>query len=311
MSGLGQSSQQTSQTQQAQSTSNPWQPAQPLLQNILSGIGGNFANLTPTSQEQSALNAWMQNAQGIPNYSGQASSIAGNFMSGDPTGLLGPAYQQYQQTLNPIANAPLNPMQTPGFSNALNTMNQDITNQVNGEFAGAGRSGSGLNTQALARGISQGDSSAIANQYNQNVQNTMNAGNNMFTAAGQTAGAMNTATGQGLGIASSVPQFAGMAPQAQLAAGEYAQMLPMQLLGSAENLAVPIAGLGGQTNNTGSSQGQTTNQASPLQMMLGMFGGGANSAYNGLSGAAQGVSNGLSNLNLGGLFGGSSFFPNF
>ena len=290
MSGLGQSSQQTS--QQSQSQSSPWAPAQPELQSILGGIGG--VNPQTTPYQQQALQQLMQNAGGIQNFTGQATGAANNFIGGDPTGLLGPAYQQYQQTMNPIANASLNPMQTPGFSNALNTMNQDITNQVNGEFAGAGRSGSGLNTQQLARGISQGDSQAIANQYNQNVSNVGNAAGGLMAAGAGTAGAMNQATGQGLGIASSIPGFAGQTPGAELSAASSAYGLPLSQLGALENLTVPIAGLGGQTS--GSSQGQTTNNASPLAMRLGMFGGGANSAYNGLLGAGQGVGNAFSGL---------------
>jgi hypothetical protein len=300
MSGLGQSSQQTS--QQSQSQSSPWAPAQPELQSILGGIGG--VNPQTTPYQQQALAQLMQNAGGIQNFTGQATGAANNFIGGDPTGLLSPAYKQYQQTMNPIAQASLNPMNTPGFSNALGTMNQDITNQVNGEFAGAGRSGSGLNTQQLARGISQGDSQAIANQYNQNVSNVQGASNGLLAAGAGTAGAMNQATGQGLGIAGTIPGFAGQTPSAMLNAAGQNYMLPLQQLGALENLTVPIAGLGGQSS--GSSQGQTINQASPLQMMLGMFNGGPTSTYNGALGAAQGLGNAM---NLGNLFPG--FFPNF
>ena len=290
MSGLGQSQQNTS--QQSQSQSSPWAPAQGELMQILQGIGGQNGNMQMTPQEQQAIQQWQQNAGGLQNFTGQATNAANKFLTGDPTGLLGPAYQQYQNTMNPIANASLNPMQTPGFSNALNTMNTDITNQVNGGFAAAGRSGSGLNTQNLARGLSQGDSQAIANQYNQNVSNVQNASNGLLAGGMGTAGAMGNNMGQGLGIAGTIPGFASQGPQAMLQAGMAGQQLPMQLLGMLENLTVPIAGLGGQTS--GSSQGQTTNQMSPLQMMMGMFGGGGNSAFSGLSGAAQGVGNAFS-----------------
>ncbi len=40
----------------------------------------------------------------------------------------------------------------PGFGDAMKTLNSDISNQVNGQFAAAGRDLSGMNTQTLARG---------------------------------------------------------------------------------------------------------------------------------------------------------------
>ena len=65
------------------------------------------------------------------------------------------AYQQYRGELNPyLQTSFLDPRSTPGFSDALAATNADITNQVNGMFAGAGRDLSGLNQQALARGLS-------------------------------------------------------------------------------------------------------------------------------------------------------------
>ena len=42
-------------------------------------------------------------------------------------------------------------------------------------FAGAGRDLSGLNTQTLARGLSQGEGQLVANQYNANVANQLGA----------------------------------------------------------------------------------------------------------------------------------------
>ena len=264
MSGLGQSSQQ--QQQSSQSQSSPWAPAQSELMSILGGIGGQNGNMQMTPQEQAAIQQWQQNAGGLQNFTGQATNAANNFIGGDPTGLLGPAYQQYLKTMSPIAGASLDPMQTPGFSNALNTMNQDITNQVNGGFAAAGRSGSGLNTQQLARGLSQGDSQAIANQYNQNVSNVQGAANGLLGGAGNISQAMTGNTAQGFGLAGAIPGFASMGPQAQLQAGMAGQQLPMQLLSMLENLTIPIAGLGGQTS--GSSQGSMTSQSSPLQDFL-------------------------------------------
>ncbi len=297
MAGMGTSSGTQSQQTQQQSQSNPWAPAQPELQSILADIGG--VNPGVSGYQQGALSQGMNNASGLQNFTGQATNAANSFLGGDPTGLLGPAYQQYQNQVNPIANASLNPMQTPGFSNALGTVNNDITNQVNGEFAGAGRSGSGLNTQQLARGLGQGEGQMISNQYNQNVSNTQGAANGLLGAGMGTAGAMNQATGQGLGMASTVPGFAAQTPNAMLSAANQNYMLPLQQMGALENLTVPIAGLGGQTSGSSNSQGQTTQTMSPIQMMMALMGGGANSTMSGMGALGQTGLSGLKSLGNG------------
>jgi hypothetical protein len=69
----------------------------------------------------------------------------------------------------PLLRPDYNPYNTPGFSDAINTMTSDITNQVNGSFAGAGRDFSGANQMALGRGLTSGLAPTIAAQYNQNV----------------------------------------------------------------------------------------------------------------------------------------------
>jgi hypothetical protein len=297
MSGMGTSQQNTQQAQQSQSA--PWQPAQGNLLGILSGIGGQLGNYQPTGAENNALSQWQQNAAGLQNFTGQATNAANRFMTGDPTGLLGPAYQQYQNAMNPIANASLDPTQTPGMSNLLSTIRNDVSNNVNSEFAGAGRSMSGLNTQALARGISQGEAAPLLGQYNQNVSNRMGAAGGLMGAGLGTAGAMNQATGQGFGMAGTLPGFAAQGPQAQLAASQAQRMLPLQNLGALENLTVPIAGLGGQSSGT--SVGQTQNQMSPIQEMMALLSGGPNGVLGGMGALGQTGLSGLSGL--GGILG--------
>jgi hypothetical protein len=51
----------------------------------------------------------------------------------------------------------------------LQGVGNSITNQINGQFAAAGRVLSPANTTALSYGLEQGEAPIIANQYNQNV----------------------------------------------------------------------------------------------------------------------------------------------
>lgn len=289
------------QTAAGQSKTQPWKPAIPALTGILSNVQGLQGQSGINPIEASAIQQLTQNAGGIQNLAPQYQQQAANYAGGDPFGILNPAYQQYQQSLAPLTNpANLNPMNTPGFSDALKTLNQDITGQINGQFAAAGRSGSGYNDQTLARGLSQGEGGLLANQYNQNVQNLLGAASGLQGAGLGTNSAMSNNVGSGAALASAVPGLATQGPGTLLNAGQ----VPFNLLtgnqGLLAGLTVPIAGLGGQSSYSGQTNSSYT--PSPFQSAisgLGLFGGGNNSAASGFGGF-------LGRLpGIGGLFGGA------
>ena len=154
-----------------------------------------------------------------------------------------------------------------------------MTNSVNGMFAGAGRDLSGANSQALARGLAQGEAPILLGQYNQNVANTQNAANTMLGGAESTASAMGGNQAQGFNLASSLPGIINQPQMQQLAAAAAARGLPIQNLAQLEALTLPIAGLGSQSSGTASGTGQsnTTSTQSPFSMImsgLSLFGKG-------------------------------------
>ncbi len=305
MGGTSKSGSDTSTTQNMQGTStqNPWAQAMPALQGILGGLGSQIGNYNPTSAESGALSTLQGNAQGAQNYGGQATDLANSLMSGGGTqqnaGILSDAYKNYQTQLNPYANGQnLDPTQSPGMQNVLDTIRSDVSNQVNGQFAGAGRDMSGYNQQALARGISQGEAVPLLNQYNQNVQNQIGAAGSLYGAGGQTAqglqgfnqqGFQNQATGLDTAL-NGIPAAQNNQANQILQVGQTARQMPLQNLGMLEGLTVPLAGLGGTTNTTGTQQGTSTTRgfqtASPAQqaMLWGQALGGSNGG--GLFGAA-------------------------
>lgn len=268
----GKSSSDQSSQSQSKSEFGPWTNSTPALLGILSGIQSQIPNYQANGTESNALNQLTQNAQGIPNWTPQASNITSQFLSGDPTGLLNPALQNYNNVLNPIATGSLDPTKTPGIQNLLDTLRSDVSNSINQQYAGAGRDLSGLNTQSLARGLSQGLAQPLLNQYNQNIQNAINAATGQFNAAGNTANAIGTNQVQGFNLAPSVLGVGSVGPMGVLSAQQGARQLPLQNLGMLENLTVPIAGLGGIQYNSGSSYTHGTNTASPMQTALGWTG---------------------------------------
>lgn len=284
MPGAGTSTSKTNQTQsQVQNSStNPWLPTIAPLQNIIGGISGQVPNYQPTSAETGALGTLAQNAANQPNYGSQAYGLANSLLgntTGQASGILNNAYGQTQGALSPyLSSNYLDPTQTPGISNLLSTIRSDVSNNVNGLFAGAGRDLSGLNQQALARGISQGEAVPLLNQYNANVAAQQGAANSLFGAGNTTAQGLQNLTQTGLqNQLAGLNAGASVAPQVQnapamnaLDAASLARGLPLNNLQGLSNLLLPIAGLGGQSTGAsfGSGTSKTQQTASPLQMAL-------------------------------------------
>ncbi len=267
----------TSQTQQ--STSAPWQAAQPDLTSILGQLNPLIANSGLTPTESSAINQLSQNAsQGNP-FTGQITGLATNLLNGGGATAQAPALQSglstLQSQLTPFANGSM-VGNDPALQAQLAQIASDTTNQVNGQFAAAGREFSGANQQALARGIAQGEAPVIASQFNQDVANQMNAANSLFGARNTTSNALSGLNQQALanqlqGVSSAQDALNAQnyAPQQQLALAQLAQNIPAQNLSLLAQIGVPIAGLGGQS--TSNSQG--TQDMSGAQQFATIAGG--------------------------------------
>lgn len=267
-------------TTTTQSQSQPWSPATPLLQNLLNTYGGINTSVSP--DQQAALSSLSSGAGATPNFgntgAGAVNSIFSNASTTPELGMVNTAYSTLQNNLNPTASgANLNPYSTPGFGDALNTMTQDISNSVKGQFAGSGRdpSGAGSFAQSLGRGLTQGEAPVIAAQANTNMQNMLGANSTLYGAGANTA-----TTGAGLNTSAnnnylSALSGAGMIPglytapgQSQLAAANTAEQLPFANLAPLLTAGTGIAGLGGQNSGT-------TQQTPANNPLLNYLGGGA------------------------------------
>lgn len=263
-------------TKTSNSQSSPWAPAVPGLQGLLGKIGGLSSGVT--NNQDSALSTLWNGASGVPSFAPQATGAAGSLFGGGgangQAGTVQGAYGNLQNSLGGLADPRnLNPMNTPGFSQALGTMNSDITNQINGHFAAAGRDLSPGNSTALARGLSQGEGQMLSNQYNQNAQNLQGASNSLFTGGLNTGNALtnynqmgNSNMLAGAGLAGQIPGLA-MAPgQARLGAANAQQFQPGMNLAQMAGLLTPIAALGGQNSGTQTQQTQVPPWQQALQI---------------------------------------------
>lgn len=274
----------TQTTQQTQSSvTTPYAAAQPLLQGLIDKYGK--ANTDVTGAQTSALDNLSSGASAIPNFGSQGASAVGDFFGANTTpqvGMLSDAYKSLQGNIGGTASgAELDPYSTPGFADSLKTLTNDITNQVKGVYAGAGRdpSGAGSFAGSLGRGLTQGEAPVIAAQYNQNKGNQLAAANTLYGAGNTTAGGITaqqmaelTAQGQGLGL---LPQLSAAytAPgQAQVGAANaqysqpYANLLQLLQPGAA------LGAMGSQSTGTGTST--TTQPQSTFGNILGGLAGG-------------------------------------
>jgi len=278
---MGGQTQQNQQQQTVQQTA-PWAPAAGTISSLLSQLNGISPNLTAT--ETGALNQLSALGAAENPYASGAGNVASTLLAGggpDRTGLVNDAYAQYQAQLNPYLQASfLDPRNTPGFSDALNAVNSDIANQINGQFAAAGRDLSGMNTQALARGLSQGEGQLIANQYNQNVANQLGAASSLFSASGSTAGLLSgldqtrlTNMQAGIPAAQQALQAQQYGPLLELQAEAQRRGIPLQTLAAQMGIALPAGQAFGSTagNQTGTL---TTSVPLAQQIVGGIIGGG-------------------------------------
>src|SRR6266436_3346404 len=162
----GNPSQTTDTNQSQQSSTQPWTPTQPMLMDMISKLSGTPGGATPG--QSTAIQQMIDQARNIPNF--------GNAASDTLSSLFGLNTQPQQQNLTNAAGALtpfldknfMNPATNPYLGPAMSTMNQDITNQIEGQAAAAGRpfGSNASQTQALARGLSQGEGGLLAGEFN-------------------------------------------------------------------------------------------------------------------------------------------------
>lgn len=278
----GESKQTTSQ----QSTTQPWDVAQPALKGILGQLNPLIQNAGLSSTSSNAINQLQQNAQAGNPYAGQIGGYTQNLLNGGganaQAGNVQGGLDAYKAQMTPYANGSM-VGNNPYLKSQMDTIMSDVGNSVNGQFAAAGRDMSGANQMAYGRGVAQGIAPVMANQYNQDVSNQMNAAGALYGAQNSTSGMLTGLGQQGLanqqqGMTNSNDAIAAQnySPAQMLQLEQMRTQVPAQNLGLLASIGIPIAGLGSQNQGTSES----TNQMSGAQQ-FGMIAGGLGSLFGG------------------------------
>jgi len=192
----------TSTNSNTKTKTDPWAPAQGALQQALGGaqnaynttyngplVAGMDPNVTAGQNQQLGLAS-----QGM--LSGGAQSGIGGVTGMLNSGGIGAPMQYGIDTLQGTVNN-LNPIaqgqylqNNPYLDSIINTMNQNVTNDVNSQFSKAGRYGSGAYAGTLGTKLAQ-------NEGNLRYQNFMDQLNAMLGANNAIGGAANSVAGIG------------------------------------------------------------------------------------------------------------------
>lgn len=258
------STEQTQQSSQHQQ-SRPWAMTMPALHNLIGQLQGQLGQTGLTGTESQAFNQLTKNAQAGNPFAGQMSNLANSLFSGG-NGKLDDAYADYEKRMSPYADGKmLGPDGNPMLNKYLDTNRADISSQVNGMFAAAGRDFSGANLNSLSRGITEGNAPILASQYNTDVGRQFDAANGLYSNANNTEN-MKAQFGQaGVGVSDAAMRAQNYGPNQLLAIEAQKRGIPMQNLSSIAQLLTPLAQLGGTQHGTSTGSSTTT---PPLGMQL-------------------------------------------
>src|SRR6266567_1066380 len=113
----------TTQNTSQQSQTQPWAATQPQLTGLLANLGHTDTSVSP---QQSYASGMLTSAAGaLPSFAPQITGTANSLLVGGPRygGILSGAYDNLHGALSPYLDpARLNPMSTPGFSQALDAL---------------------------------------------------------------------------------------------------------------------------------------------------------------------------------------------
>jgi hypothetical protein len=212
--------------------------------------------------------------------------------------------------LTPFARGDyVNPASNPALQSYLDTIRDDVSNSVNGQFAAAGRDLSGMNTQTLARGIAQGEAPVLVDAYTKARDQQAAAINSLYGAGNSSAGLLSNldqtrlANQQaGIGASNAALQARDAGANSLLSVEALRRALPLQNIAQLQNLIVPMAQLG--NSSSGNSTKTTTQSQDPTRAIIGAGIAGLGLATGNPMMVAQG-GGGI----LGGLGGGNGFSP--
>lgn len=272
---MGQSSSNTS----SQSTTQPGALTAPTVQGITSQLNPLISNSGTTPIQQQGIAQLTANGlagdQFAPQITNNATALLNGGGATSQNTDLASNLADLKTNIGGIAAPNYSTVNSPQVAAALQAVNSNISDSVNGQFAAAGRQGSGYNQRAIAEGESLADAPILLNQANTDTASRLAAANTLYGAGNATSNSITSNNQTALGNQVQGTTQAGQAlnaqnwgPTAAIEAQELGQSIPAQNLGLLAQIGIPLAGL----NTTTSGAGSTTNNPSFIQDLQGIGG---------------------------------------
>ncbi len=214
----------------------PWGQAQPYLKDILGQAQQNYQSGGPQYYPDSTVTPELDSSNTA------LQDIINRGMAGSPVTTA--AQNNITDTLN---GNYLDPTTNPYWSSLVQGVTNSVTPQVNASFGLAGRTGSGLNQEALAQGLSQGIGQVGAGIYNQERSNQMTAAGLAPTLANQDY----VDAGNALGASQQQEGYNQQQLTDAVNRYNFNQNAPNNNLNQYASLVDPIGGMGGSSTTTG------------------------------------------------------------
>ena len=244
-------------------TTNPWEWTIDPLKDII-GETGELATADRFMPQYSA--STRAGVQGLEDAAGNpsAGAAARKYGLGLLTGEWGDAGAPGGIDTLLAASRGDNLMGNPFRNAALAYQMDDTRDRVQGQFAGAGRLGSGANTEVLSRELGRLGVESAERNYDQERGYQMNAANTLADL-GQSFAGMSPMLDEASLFGSEQLLRAG---QIRDQMGDAERLAPLNALDYRRNSIMPIAGLGG-TTNANSNSTQTSKTSQPLASQIG------------------------------------------
>jgi len=259
----------------SQGQRDPWDVAIPYLQDFL-GETGAVGGTGLTADQKYAFEFLKNNAfQGNPWDINQAQLTNDLYATPDRGEAVGNAYATLQSQLGDYASGRfVDPMSNPQMQEMLTQVGDDVQNRINAMFAGAGRDLSGANQTAVAKGVTAAQLPLLLDQYNKGqgqqiaaAQTLFGAGTGAATTQAQLEAARAQLRGQGAAAGKTALEMQNQGATDILNIDQQIKRLPYEDLAVLGSLLFPVASLGEQQQQTGTS----TTKGTALSM-----GGGLN-----------------------------------
>lgn len=245
------------------STTGAYAPTEPVLQSIAQQAGMLAGSSALTGGESTALAGLKGQASTNADLNPLIGSAAhdnlmgGSFGAGDSK--VNEGYDIGKSANMPYANGSMLDFNNPQLRAAMDTVQEDVTNNIAGQFAGAGRS-MGTNT-AAANAVSRGQTSAMAPlmlDYLYKQQGAQRDAGNSIAGLGVNAGsAINQSAAGKLSAQTAAPGMLSTTydPYSTMLSGEQiGRKIPLDQLKSVNDLVMPMGQAFGENISLGSQQ---------------------------------------------------------